>query len=211
MITKFIRLITVCRLSVLFFYAINLAIKTKGDKSMPTYNGYGGYMPSNPYSLYNAYSPYQQPMTPMPAQQMPMQAQGQPNMQQPMQQMAQQNVQQQAQPVQSNIPPKTNKVFVMNKEAAGNAMAEFHSDYVYFDQDEPLLYNVVTDMQGKKTITTYKIEPYEAVNAPATPEIDTSMFVTQEQFNALQEQLDALKNASKKTETKATKTEAKSE
>ena len=184
---------------------------------MPTYNGYGGYMPNNPYSLYNSYSPYSQPISPMPApqmaqaQQMPMQPQGQPNMQQPAQQMAHQSVSQQAQPIQQNIPPKTNKVFVMNKEAAGNAMAEFHSDYVYFDQDEPLLYNVVTDMQGKKTITTYRIEPYEPVNEPTTPAIDTSMFVTQEQFKALQDQLDALKPAPKKTESKTAKIETKSE
>lgn len=183
---------------------------------MPTYNGYGGYMPNNPYSIYNSYSPYQQPISSMSApqmaqaQQMPIQPQGQPNMQ-AQQQMAHQSVPQQAQPIQQNIPPKTNKVFVMNKEAAGNAMAEFHSDYVYFDQDEPLLYNVVTDMQGKKTITTYRIEPYEPVNEPTTTAIDTSMFVTQEQFKALQEQLDALKNVSKKTDTKATKTETKSE
>lgn len=183
---------------------------------MPTYNGYGGYMLNNPYSLYNSYSPYQQPISPMPApqfaqaQQMPIQPQGQPNMQ-AQQQMAQQGVPQQQQPIQQNIPPKTNKVFVMNKEAAGNAMAEFHSDYVYFDQDEPLLYNVVTDMQGKKTITTYRIEPYEPVNEPTTPAIDTSMFVTQEQFKALQEQLDALKTAPKKTESKTSKVEAKTE
>ena len=66
-------------------------------------------------------------------------------------------------------------------------------------------------MQGKKTITTYRIEPYEPVNEPATPAIDTSMFVTQEQFKALQDQLDALKTVPKKTESKTTKTEAKSE
>ena len=186
-----------------------------------TFNG-GGYTPSNPFSVHNSYPMYSQPISPVP--QMPMPTMQQPQMQpqmaqaqayqQPMQQMqqAQQAQQQMAQPMQ-NIPPKTNKVFVLNKEAAGNALAEYNSDYVYFDQDNPILYNVVTDMQGKKTITMYKVEPYSEPVASTPAEIDTTQFVTQEQFKALEAQIAALKATPKTVDSKpeVKKTEPKKE
>lgn len=82
-------------------------------------------------------------------------------------------------------PIKTNKVFVTSLEDALARPAEAGSEYVYLHQDKPLLYEVKTDMQGRKTYIVLALS--EPKNDPKIEEnkADTST-ITRSDFDALQ-------------------------
>ena len=94
-----------------------------------------------------------------------------------------------AQPTQSPI--RTNKIFVTSLEDALNRNAEPNSEVVYLHQDQNLLFEIKTDMQGRKTYQTYQFAPYKAENAaPATE----TPYATKDELNALASKVDELLN-----------------
>lgn len=92
------------------------------------------------------------------------------------------------QPQQQTV--KTNHIYVTSLEDALARSVEPNSEIVYLHQDKPLLYNVRTDMMGKKTYTVLELKPPVAENITETkteiqsevPTIDTSMFVSKKEF-----------------------------
>lgn len=46
---------------------------------------------------------------------------------------------------------KTNKIFVINLQDALSRQTEPNSEYVFFDQEKDILYNIHTDSTGKKS------------------------------------------------------------
>lgn len=56
-----------------------------------------------------------------------------------------------------NPVPKTNMLIVTSLEEALLRPAEPNSNMFYIDQDKPLGYKVMTDMQGKKTYKTFDL------------------------------------------------------
>lgn len=98
-----------------------------------------------------------------------------PQMQMPMQGM------------QYQMPPKTNKIFVTSLEEALAKPVEPHTEVIYLHQTEPLLFEVSTDMQGKKTVKTFALaipkqeEKQPAVNA-----------VTREEFEEFKKQVESM-------------------
>lgn len=87
-------------------------------------------------------------------------------------------------------PVKTNHIYVTSLEDALARSVEPNSEIVYLHQDKPLLYNVRTDMMGKKTYTVLELKPPIAENITENkteiqsevPTIDTSMFVSKKEF-----------------------------
>ena len=59
-------------------------------------------------------------------------------------------------------PPKTNKIFVTSLQDAMSRQVEANTEVVYLHQSEPLLYQIVTDMQGRKSVDTFVLSPYVA-------------------------------------------------
>ena len=126
---------------------------------MPYNNGV--YTPYNPYA-YTAqpapayYQQYAQQPAPTP-QQMPQAVQQQP-VQQTVQAQPQQPAQAQ-QTAQTQGYAYTNEIFVTSKEDALNRQVPFNSSVTYLHQDKPFGFQVVTDAQGKKTCTPFRLTP----------------------------------------------------
>ena len=94
--------------------------------------------------------------------------------------------QQPQQPPQMN----TNKIYVTGIEDARNRTLAPNSDYIFLDNDKPLLYRKTVDATGKMEIHTFKISEYneeqeKKEDIPVAPQIDTSKFVSVKDFERL--------------------------
>lgn len=56
-----------------------------------------------------------------------------------------------------SMQPKTNKIFVTSLEEAMARPAEPNTEIIYLHQNEPLLFEIVTDMQGRKAVKTFSL------------------------------------------------------
>ena len=104
---------------------------------------------------------------------------------------------QQQQP--TTMPPKTNIAPVTSLMDALNRTVEPNTNLYYADQDNPLIYLVSTDMQGRKTSRTFKIEDVtEQTTAQAsqpTANIDLSDYVKKEDLQAFKDEIMKIANA----------------
>lgn len=116
---------------------------------------------------------------------------GQPNYGQPQPQMFMQNfAQPQQQPTQPPR-PKTNKIFVTSLDDAMSRIADYDSQMIYLDQDKPLLYEIYTDGQGRKTPTIIQLSPSDGTGSPKTAKNDKVEYVTRQEFDDIQAQMAA--------------------
>ena len=143
--------------------------------------------------VYQPYNPYTYGAQPMQYPQYAPQAPAQPS---PLAQAAAQQIpQQQAQqPAQSTQTAQTqgysysNEIFVTSKEDALNRQVPFNSSVTYLHQDKPFGFQVVTDAQGKKTVTAFRLvectdeELKEETTAVA--KADLSGYATKDDLNA---------------------------
>lgn len=92
---------------------------------------------------------------------------------------------------QPQMQPRTNKIFVTSLEDALNRPADPNSEVIYLDQDKPFLYQVMNDMQGRKTYKTFELTEYSGV---VTAQNGSGDYVTREEFNRLVDEMKALKS-----------------
>lgn len=59
--------------------------------------------------------------------------------------------------MQQAVPVKTNKIFITSIEDAMARYVEPNSEIVYLHQDKPILVEVKTDMQGRKTCNVFDL------------------------------------------------------
>lgn len=86
---------------------------------------------------------------------------------------------------------KTNKVFVTSLDDALNRVSEPNSEMMYLHQDEPLLFEIKTDSQGRKTYKTYAISE----DLPQEGEKEENReFVLREEFERLEGEFKALRD-----------------
>lgn len=139
-------------------------------------NNYGGYVPySTPYNGQTNYMG-QVPFSPQNANYAPQTA-AQP--------------QQLQQPAQMN----TNKIYVTGIDDARARQLPPNSDFIFLDNDKPLLYRKTVDATGKMEIKAFKISEYtetEAAPAPAQA-VDLSQFVSVEDFKTVQTEMGRIK------------------
>lgn len=88
----------------------------------------------------------------------------------------------------------TNKIYVTGIEDARNRTLAPNSDFIFLDNDKPLLYRKTVDATGKMEIRTFKISEYkeEEEKTTATPvaqNIDTSQFVSVKDFDRLRDDI----------------------
>ena len=139
-------------------------------------NNYGGYVPySTPYSGYNNNQGNytgQAPFAPQGANYAP-------------------QIQSQQQPAQMN----TNKIYVTGIDDAKARQLPPNSDFIFLDNDKPLLYRKTVDATGKMEIKAFKISEYtETEAAPASaPAVDMSQFVSVEEFKTVQTEMGRIK------------------
>ena len=104
------------------------------------------------------------------------------------------NYQQQPQVQQQQpIMPKTNKVFVTSLDDAMARAVEPNSETLYLHQDRNLIFDIKTDMQGKKTWKAYEFKEY--VEQEKTPvnaqQMQPQDFVSKETFEAFKSEIKA--------------------
>ena len=89
----------------------------------------------------------------------------------------------------------TNKIYVTGIEDAKTRQLPANSDYIFLDNDKPLLYRKTVDATGKMEIKTFKISEYtETEAAPASaPAVDMSQFVSVEGFKSVQTEMGRIK------------------
>ena len=97
----------------------------------------------------------------------------------------------QQQPAQMN----TNKIYVTGIEDARARQLPPNSDFIFLDNDKPLLYRKTVDATGKMEIKAFKISEYtETEAAPASaPAVDMSQFVSVEEFKGVQAEMGRIK------------------
>ena len=95
---------------------------------------------------------------------------------------------------QPQNPVNTNKVYVSGLEDAKNRYLAPNSDYIFLDNDKPLLYRKVVDATGKMEVQTFQIIQVEEKPVEHTQNVDLSKFVSMEAFNSLKKEFEEFKH-----------------
>ena len=87
-------------------------------------------------------------------------------------------------PAQQQVQPTTNKIYVTSLEDALQRYASPNSTMIYVLQDESMIFEVFTDMQGKKVPKVKKLVEF-------APESDGGGFVSRAEFDELKQKFEA--------------------
>lgn len=137
--------------------------------------------------MYNPYQPYNYGGTYIPNY----------NFQNPYQQFNPNLTQQQMQPQnqQASSATNTNKIFVSSIEDVKSKPLSANSDFIFLDNDRPILYQKTVDGKGQfevKAFEIHEIKPQERQKEDNS--INLSDYVTLTEFEALKGQINDLKN-----------------
>ena len=137
--------------------------------------------------MYNPYQPYNYGGTYIPNY----------NFQNPYQQFNPNLTQQQMQPQnqQASSATNTNKIFVSSIEDVKSKPLSANSDFIFLDNDRPILYQKTVDGKGQFEVKAFEIreiKPQERQKEDNS--INLSDYVTLTEFEALKGQIDDLKN-----------------
>ena len=110
--------------------------------------------------------------------------------------MNQQTPQTQTQPQQTmNNATNTNKIFVAGIDDVKSRNIPVNSDFIFLDNDKPLLYQKSVDSKGQFEVKTFEIKEISLQDKPKEENsINLSNYVTLTEFEALKGQIDELKN-----------------
>lgn len=94
----------------------------------------------------------------------------------------------QPQQSQQNVQANTNKIYVNGIEDVRNRVLPPNSDYIFLDNDKPILYQKVVSASGQFEVKPFTIVPYVEEHT-VQPSVDFSLFVTKEDFASLQKEV----------------------
>ena len=136
--------------------------------------------------MYNPYQPFNYGGTYIPNY----------NYQNPYQQFNQNLTQQQTQPQnQQPSATNTNKIFVSSLDDVKSKSLPANSDFIFLDNDKPILYQKTVDSKGQFEVKAFEINEIKAQDNQKQPDtINLSNYVTLTEFEALKGQIDELKN-----------------
>lgn len=136
--------------------------------------------------MYNPYQPYNYGGTYIPNY----------NYQNPYQQFNPNLTQQQTQPQnQQSSATNTNKIFVSSIDDVKSKSLPANSDFIFLDNDKPILYQKTVDSKGQFEVKAFEINEIKAQDNQKQPDmINLSNYVTLTEFEALKGQIDELKN-----------------
>ena len=93
-------------------------------------------------------------------------------------------------PIPNQQSTSTNKIFVNGIEDVRNRRLAPDSDYMFLDNDKPLLYQKTVDNKGQFEVKVFDIVPHKE---EATP-VDKPEYVLRSDFEKLSAELSELKN-----------------
>ena len=135
--------------------------------------------------MYNPYQPFNYGGTYIPNY----------NFQNPYQQFNPSLTQQNQQQTQQSSATNTNKIFVSGIDDVKSKPLSANSDFIFLDNDKPILYQKTVDSKGQfevKAFEIHEIKPQEKQKEDNS--INLSNYVTLTEFEALKGQIDELKN-----------------
>ena len=106
-------------------------------------------------------------------------------------------------PVYQQPSVNTNKIYATGIDDVRSRQLPANSDFIFLDNDKPLIYRKTTDATGKMDVQIFKITPYQE-EEKAQPVIDASNFVSIDAFRKLEEQFEELKQSLTKPAVKKT-------
>lgn len=93
----------------------------------------------------------------------------------------------------------TNKVYVNGIEDVRNKQLPPGSDFIYLDNDKPLLYQKIVNGSGQFEVKAFTITPYEP-QEKVVPQVDLSNYVKVSDLDPIKEELKLLKEKLTPTE-----------
>ena len=89
----------------------------------------------------------------------------------------------------------TNKIYVSGIDDVKKAMLPAGSDYIFLDNDKPILYQKIVSPNGQFEVKTFTISPYEQKETTKEQNsIDLSEYVKTSEFEQIKAELNELKN-----------------
>lgn len=85
----------------------------------------------------------------------------------------------------------TNKIYVSGVDDVRARFFPPNSDYIFLDNDKPILYQKVVDAKGQFEVKAFSIIPYSTQESET--QMDMSKYITIEQFEALKQEITTLK------------------
>lgn len=110
--------------------------------------------------------------------------------------MNQQTPQTQTQPQQTmNNATNTNKIFVAGIDDVKSRNIPVNSDFIFLDNDKPLLYQKSVDSKGQFEVKTFEIKEILPQDKPKEESsVNLSNYVTLSEFEAIKGQINELKD-----------------
>lgn len=89
----------------------------------------------------------------------------------------------------------TNKLYATGIEDVRARQLPPNSDFIFLDNDKPIIYRKTTDATGKMNIQVFEIKPFQVEQPKSEPVIDPNQFASKKDFEDLREELEQLKES----------------
>jgi hypothetical protein len=86
-----------------------------------------------------------------------------------------------------SVQTNTNKIYATGIEDVRSRQLPVNSDFIFLDNDKPLIYRKTTDSTGKMDVQVFKIVPYQE-EEKIQPVVDLSGYVSIKDFERLEQQ-----------------------
>ena len=98
------------------------------------------------------------------------------------------------QPQVQQAPTNTNKIYVVGIEDVRARALPQNSDFIFLDNDKPILYQKVVDSKGQFEVKAFTITPYSPQEQPKSEgTIDLSNYVKLNDLEPIKAELNAIK------------------
>ena len=101
---------------------------------------------------------------------------------------------------QSSVQPSvqnmnTNKLYTTGIEDVRARQLPPNSDFIFLDNDKPIIYRKTTDATGKMDIQVFEIKPFQPEQPKAEPPIDLSQFALKTDMQGLINDIEQIKES----------------
>lgn len=101
---------------------------------------------------------------------------------------------------QQPIATNTNKIFVSSIDDVKKRDLPFNSDFLFLDNEKPLLYQKIVDSKGQFEVKTFDIVPHnDTEQQKDSGSIDLSAYVLKSDFEALESKIKGIEEQLPKT------------
>lgn len=97
-------------------------------------------------------------------------------------------------PYQPQQPSNTNKLYTTGYEDVRARQLPPNSDFIFLDNDKPIIYRKTTDATGKMDIQVFEIKPFQPEQPKSEPAIDFSQFALKTDIESLKDDIEQMRD-----------------